>query len=142
MCVVPMFFPAGSNQARIDLAFTPVLLDAELSQVLLDVDGQVLRYAHGPQVAMGVQWPGPRGGRQVSLEAQPQSEGSGMRATGAWALLRLLDKAQPVSGASAGAQRLSFALGSRQFVVDVVANSSRNPWRLAEMRGFSCPGSH
>jgi type VI secretion system protein ImpL len=124
------------------MAFTPVQLDAELSQVLLDVDGQVLRYAHGPQVAMGVQWPGPRGGRQVSLEAQPQSEGSGVRATGAWALLRLLDKAQPVSGASAGAQRLSFALGGRQFVVDVVANSSKNPWRLAEMRGFSCPGSH
>jgi type VI secretion system protein ImpL len=137
-----VFFPAGSNQPRIDMAFTPVQLDAELSQVLLDVDGQVLRYAHGPQVAMGVQWPGPRGGRQVSLEAQPQSEGSGVRATGAWALLRLLDKAQPVSGASAGAQRLSFALGGRQFVVDVVANSSKNPWRLAEMRGFSCPGSH
>lgn len=137
-----VFFPAGGNQPRIDMAFTPVQLDAELSQVLLDVDGQVLRYAHGPQVAMGVQWPGPRGGRQVSLEAQPQSEGSGMRATGAWALLRLLDKAQPVSGASAGAQRLSFALGGRQFVVDVVANSSKNPWRLAEMRGFSCPGSH
>ena len=83
-----VFFPAGSTQPRIDLAFTPVQLDAALSQVLLDVDGQVLRYAHGPQVAMGVQWPGPRGGRQVSLEAQPQSEGSGIRATGAWALLR------------------------------------------------------
>ncbi len=137
-----VFFPAGSTQPRIDLAFTPVQLDAELSQVLLDVDGQVLRYAHGPQIALGVQWPGPRGGRQVSLEAQPQSEGAGMRASGAWALLRLLDKAQPVSGASSGAQRLFFSLGSRQFVVDVVANSSRNPWRLAEMRGFSCPGSH
>ncbi len=137
-----VFFPAGSTQPRIDLAFTPVQLDAELSQVLLDVDGQVLRYAHGPQIALGVQWPGPRGGRQVSLEAQPQSEGAGMRASGAWALLRLLDKAQPVSGASSGVQRLSFSLGSRQFVVDIVANSSRNPWRLAEMRGFSCPGSH
>ncbi|WP_341668502.1 type VI secretion system membrane subunit TssM [Alcaligenes sp. SDU_A2] len=136
-----VFFPAGSAQPRIDLAVTPVQMDAGLSQVLLDVDGQVLRYAHGPQVASGVQWPGPRGGRQVSLEAQPQSEGSGMRATGAWALLRLLDQAQSVAGASAGAQRLSFSLGGRHFVVDVVANSSKSPWRLAELRGFSCPGS-
>src|SRR3546814_7777579 len=69
-------------------------MDAQITQFLMDVDGQTVRYAHGPQVATNVQWPGPRGTNQARIELTPQAGPAGLSASGPWALNRLLDKAQ------------------------------------------------
>ena len=52
------FFPTG-NAISIKLEFKPVDMDNELKSFILDVDGQLVRYAHGPQIPMPVVWPGP-----------------------------------------------------------------------------------
>ncbi|MCK7582565.1 MAG: TagF domain-containing protein [Chromatiales bacterium] len=48
-------------------------MDASINQFILDVDGQLVKYSHGPQVPQAVQWPGPRGSTQVRLQVQPPS---------------------------------------------------------------------
>ena len=44
-----------------------------ITQFILDVDGQLVKYAHGPVVPMAVQWPGPKGSNQVRVQISPPS---------------------------------------------------------------------
>src|SRR5690606_19903969 len=52
------FFRAGGNVPALRLEFRPFEMDPSITQFTLDVDGQLVRYAHGPQIATTVQWPG------------------------------------------------------------------------------------
>ena len=63
----PSSAPAGRTpQFRIEMK--PVEMDASITQLTLDVDGQIVRYAYGPQVPTTVTWPGPRLTNQVRLQ--------------------------------------------------------------------------
>ncbi|MFA4912659.1 MAG: type VI secretion system membrane subunit TssM [Burkholderiaceae bacterium] len=117
----------------------PVEMDAEISQMVLDVDGTPVRYAHGPQMGTAVTWPGPRAGNQVRLDATPQT-GSGLSTSGPWALHRMLDRATTTRGSTAENMLATFDLGGRKVTLEVSAMSVKNPLRLPEMQGFSCPG--
>ena len=68
------FFPAG-NMPSLRLSFKPVEMDPSITQFILDVDGQIVSYAHGPQIPTAVQWPGPRGSQQVRVQVNPPSAG-------------------------------------------------------------------
>jgi type VI secretion system protein ImpL len=99
-----------------------------------------VRYAHGPQVSTTVQWPGPGGINQASIELLPQTGISGVSASGPWALNRLLDKATLRPGASPEVTLAVFDIGGRQVELEISANSVKNPFRLSDMVGFQCPG--
>ncbi|MET0851600.1 MAG: type VI secretion system membrane subunit TssM, partial [Candidatus Rokuibacteriota bacterium] len=85
-----VFFRGGGNTPNISLEFKPVEMDAQISQFTLDVDGKVVRYAHGPQVPVRVQFPGPSGRSQVrvTIAPPPRSGSSGIKFEGPWALFR------------------------------------------------------
>ena len=137
------FFPAG-NAVSMKLEFKPVDMDPELKAFILDVDGQLVRYAHGPQIPASVQWPGPRGSTQVRLQISPPgaSGGSGMTTEGPWALFRMFDKAARIEpGTSPEKFRATFDVDGRKAVFDVTTSSVRNPFTLRELRDFSCPSS-
>lgn len=137
------FFPAG-NAVSIKLEFKPVDMDEDLKSFILDVDGQLVRYAHGPQIPMPVAWPGPRGSTQVRLQISPPgaSGGSGVTTEGPWALFRMFDKAARIEpGNSPEKFRVTFDVDGRKAVFDVVTSSVRNPFVLRELKDFSCPSS-
>jgi type VI secretion system protein ImpL len=137
------FFPAG-NAFSIKLDFKPVEMDNELGSFVLDVDGQLVRYAHGPLIPMPVVWPGPRGSTQVRLQITPpgSSGGSGATTEGPWALFRMFDKAARVEpGNSPEKFRVTFEVDGRKAVFDVTTSSVRNPFVLRELKDFSCPSS-
>ena len=137
------FFPAG-NTVSIKLEFKPVDMDPELKAFILDVDGQLVRYAHGPQLPASVQWPGPRGSSQVRLQISPPgaSGGSGTTTDGPWALFRMFDKAARIEpGNSPEKFRATFDVDGRKAVFDVTTSSVRNPFILRELKDFSCPSS-
>ena len=136
------FFPAG-NTVSLKLEFKPVEMDKELSQFILDVDGQVVRYAHGPQIPTTVQWPGPRGSSQVRVQISPPSGSgnSGMSTDGPWALFRMFDRVRIEPGASPEKFRATFDVDGRKAVFDVTTSSVRNPFGLRELADFSCPSS-
>ena len=91
-----VFFRGGGKGVALRFDFKPIEMDAAITQFLLDVDGQIVRYAHGPLQPQPIQWPGPKGSNQVRLQIEPKRVGAdaGLTTEGPWALFRLLDRAQ------------------------------------------------
>lgn len=135
------FFRGGGGVPGLRLEFKPVEMDTSITQFSLDVDGQLLKYAHGPPIPMSIQWPGPRGSGQVRLQLSPPSAtgASGMVKEGPWALFRLLDSVQVDPGSAPEKFRVTFVVEGRKAVFDVTTSSVRNPFRLRELEEFNCP---
>jgi type VI secretion system protein ImpL len=135
------FFPGGATSPAIRLEFKPIEMDPGLTQFILDVDGQQIKYAHGPQIATPIQWPGPRGSSQVRVQISPPSAtgNSGMTTEGPWALFRMFDRVRIEPGNSPERFRANFDVDGRKAVFEVTTSSVRNPFILRELTEFSCP---
>ena len=116
-------------------------MDQTIQRFNLSVDGQVVSYAHGPQNATSVQWPGPGGGLQARIELSPAMPGrnSSTVDSGPWALFRLLDRMQVEQGATPERFRVTFVVDGRRAMYDVTTGSVQNPFRLRELQEFHCP---
>ncbi|MGZ8264972.1 MAG: type VI secretion IcmF C-terminal domain-containing protein, partial [Burkholderiales bacterium] len=136
-----VFFRGGSAPG-IKLELKPVALDTAITQLVIDVDGQVLKYSHGPQIATPVQWPGPKGTSQVRLQATPPgaSGSSGQLFEGPWALFRLLDRAQIQPTSQPEKMLATFNIDGRRAQFEIISGSVQNPLRLPEIEQFRCPG--
>ncbi|RAS21709.1 type VI secretion system membrane subunit TssM [Paraburkholderia bryophila] len=133
------FFSGSATMPALQVELTPLELDPGIAQYTLDVDGQTLRYAHGPQLPTTVKWPSPTGGGQVSLQISTPGGTDGLQTQGPWALHRLLDKARIAPGATPETFVATFDFNGRKLSLRVIANSSYNPFRLPQMDAFSCP---
>ncbi len=131
------FFQGGVGPAT-QLVFKPVEMDQGLKEFSLDVDGQPVRYDHGPQIPQPVRWPGPRGSGVVRVAVQPAGS-AGMVKDGPWALFQLLERVDLQPGAAPEKFRAIFNFDGRKAVFDITAGSVRNPLRLPELRSFACP---
>lgn len=138
-----VFFAAGDSMPKLRIEMKVVEMDPSVASMALDVDGTVLRYAHGPQMSQQIVWPGPRGRQQVSLQITDKSGGQGaLTADGSWALHRFFDKVTM----SAGSRPESFVaiaiVGDKKIVFEVTAGSVQNPFRLTQLQSFGCPGGN
>ncbi|CDS48402.1 IcmF-related protein [Polaromonas sp. CG9_12] len=135
------FFRSGGAVPGLKLDFTPGEMDTSITQFILDVDGQIVKYAHGPQIPVSIQWPGPRGSAQVRVELSPSSAAgsSGMVTSGPWALFRMIDRLQVEAGAAPERFRATFNVNGRKASFDVTTSSVRSPFRLRELEEFTCP---
>ena len=131
------FFAAGGSLPGVRLIMKPLEMDARLREFLLDVDGQIVRYDHGPQIPTEVKWPGPRGTGVVRVSVQPA--GTGLVNDGPWALFRLFERVSVTPGAAPEKFRASFDIDGRKAVFDVTTSSVKNALRLPELRTFQCP---
>ena len=107
------------------------------------MDGQVLKYSHGPQVPTAVQWPGPKGTSQVRLQVSPPGASGSASAQvfeGPWALFRLLDRAQIQPTNQPEKMLATFNLDGRRAQFEVISGSVQNPMKLPELEQFRCPG--
>jgi type VI secretion system protein ImpL len=138
-----IFFRSGGRTPALRMDFKPVEMDASITQFILDVDGQLVKYAHGPVVPMAVQWPGPKGSNQVRVQVSPPSAigSSGSSVDGPWALFRALDDGQLEAGDAPERFFITFQVGGRRARFEVTTNSVQHPIRLRELREFSCPES-
>jgi type VI secretion system protein ImpL len=135
-----VFFRSGRSLGM-RLEFTPVEMDISIAQFILDVDGQLVKYAHGPQVPQSVQWPGPRGSTQVRVQIQPPGPNgvSGTTTSGPWALFRMFDKLQIPTVNAPERFHVIFLVDGRRTEFDVVTSSVQNPFHLKELEQFQCP---
>jgi type VI secretion system protein ImpL len=133
-------FFRGGPQAQISLDIKPLEMDSSISQVTLDIDGQVIKYSGGQALSQRVNWPGPRGSNQVRMQLSPQDTNSVLVTEGPWAIYRFFDRAQVQAGNSPEKLKATFNLDGRRLVLAVNANSVQNPLRLREFGLFSCPG--
>ncbi len=136
-----VFFRSGGNTPSIQLEFKPLEMDASIQQFLLDVDGKLVRYAHGPQVPARVQFPGPSGRSQVrvSISPPPRSGSSGIKFEGPWALFRMFDGVQIEETNQFERFVAAISVEGRRAVFEILASSVRNPFRLPELSQFRCP---
>jgi type VI secretion system protein ImpL len=136
-----VFFRGGGQGAAMRLEFKPVAMDATITQLILDVDGQLVKYSHGPQIPTQVQWPGPRGSTQVRLQLSPASAGvSGQVFEGPWALFRMFDQVQIEATGQPERFVATFSVDGRKAQFEVLTSSVQNPFRLRELEQFQCPG--
>ena len=137
------FFRSGGKGAGLRLDFKPLEMDESITQFTLDLDGQLVKYAHGPQIPASVQWPGPKGSTQVRVQLQPTLAGgtSGMVTEGPWALFRMFDKLNLVQSGGPERFKVTFNVDNRKATFEVTASSVVNPFRLRELAEFGCPNS-
>ncbi|HQY09179.1 MAG TPA: type VI secretion IcmF C-terminal domain-containing protein, partial [Burkholderiaceae bacterium] len=91
-----VFFGGGAAGPAVRLEMKPLQMDPALLQFSLDMDGQLLRYAHGPSVPQQLRWPGTRGTNQIRIQVSPGASGgdTGLLFEGPWAIFRMFDRAQ------------------------------------------------
>ncbi|WP_077038076.1 type VI secretion system membrane subunit TssM [Pelomonas sp. KK5] len=117
-------------------------LDPTITELVLDFDGQVLRYAHGPVQDWSSSWPGPRGGLGLDVSVQPRlrPETAQLQLRGPWAPLRLLEHATMLPGSSSGRLGLELDFDGRKVLLDL-STSGINPLAATLLRNFKCPGA-
>jgi type VI secretion system protein ImpL len=135
-----VYFRSGGKVPSIRLEVKPLDMDAAITQMVLDVDGEVLRYQHGPQIPKTLNWPGSRGTGQVRLQiTSSDGQNNGLVVEGPWALHRLFDRAQLVPGQAPERFTAAFHIGGHRLRMEVTAGSVHNPFRLRAMEEFECP---
>lgn len=134
-----VFFPGNATAPSLQIELTPLEMDPGITQYVLDIDGQTIRYAHGPQIPATVKWPNAGGANLVSLLVNTQSGSNSLQTHGPWALHRLFDKARITPGAAPESFVASFNVNGRTLALRVTASNSYNPFQLAQMNAFSCP---
>lgn len=131
------FFPNRQANPSASIEWTLIDLDPSLSEVRLGSDGQVFGFSPGRQVSARMQWPSLSPNAVITLAA-PGAPGT-LEASGPWSLFRLLDKGRIKSGGT-DRYRVEFDFGGRTATFEMRVPSIRNPFRLAELTQFRCPG--
>ncbi len=134
-----LFFTSG-NQPTVRFDITPI--DTDAKQVTLDLDGQSIVYAHGPQRAVSVTWPGQNrmNSARLVFDPPPSSGPPVLQATGPWALFRLFGQGTLQQSGGADRYTLSFQVGDRHASFEIRAGSVLNPFAPGVLRDFKCPG--
>ncbi|MGE9551093.1 type VI secretion system membrane subunit TssM [Erwinia amylovora] len=131
------FFANGAATPAFRVTVRTQQMDNDILTMTLDVDGQLLRYSHGPQAVQLMSWPGPGGTSQVRMQLGLANGTTATLVTnGAWALNRFFDRAQLSPGSSSLSRRAAFNVNGHHVTLEFTPNSIRNPFQLP---GFSCP---
>jgi type VI secretion system protein ImpL len=134
-----LFATGAGPKASFNL--TPLSLDAQSASVMLDVDGQQIRYAHGPARPTALAWPGPGGSNTVRLTFAPVDGGTPVTVVkeGAWALFRLLHDASFSPTEQPDLFEITLSAGGHRASFRLRAASVENPFDLSVLSGFACP---
>lgn len=118
-------------------------IDPEITELIVDVDGQSQRYVHGPVLPFSVGWPGPRGGAIAEITAKPRirPDTSTIATTGPWALFRLIERGRLTGTTSASRLMLDFDFDGRRAALELRTNAQMNPLTSGLLTNFRCPGS-
>jgi type VI secretion system protein ImpL len=132
-----VFFAHGGRRPAFQLTFRPVDMDDGLDRFELEIDGQTVRYAHGPPVPTVIKWPGTQGSARI--EVSPASADPPLAYSGPWALFRLLDHAAVRETGAPGHFQVVFDVGGRHTTFEVTSDNGTNPFRMRELERFECP---
>lgn len=116
-------------------------MDPAITELVIDIDGQVLRYAHGPDRPLKVKWPGPRNGSMAEITASPRirQDTSTLLLGGPWALFHLLDAGRTQETAVRGTQQVEYDFDGRRVVLEITAGRDFDPVNRGLLQGFTCP---
>lgn len=130
------------NRGALGLQFTvePLALSTDQLNSVLNVDGQLVSYAHGPHMATGLIWPN---ALREGVESKVTLVGTtgntrALRFQGPWAWFRLLSQAQ-LNGTTADSVDVSFRAGEGSVRYRITADKPVNPFTQRIFTGFVLP---
>jgi type VI secretion system protein ImpL len=138
-------FFGGGQSPVVSFQLKPIVLDADVNQFLLEVDGQQVSYSHGPTVVQSLKWPGPGDLKQARIQfsATSASDRNARTEDGPWAWFRILDMAK-IEGTSQPERFIAtFEVGGHRATYEIRASSAFNPFRAIfidrVLERFHCP---
>ncbi|WP_417689076.1 type VI secretion system membrane subunit TssM [Roseibium sp.] len=135
------FLNPGAPSITFDIK--PVALDPNVEQVVVEIDGQPVTYAHGPPEVTPLVWPGQGGGGRTRVTVSPSRPDlkNTIQLEGPWAWFRLLDTAEVRRTNVSDRNRVIFNLGGRIAIFQLRAGSALNPFTITALDNFACPSS-
>ncbi|EJL8697425.1 type VI secretion system membrane subunit TssM [Salmonella enterica] len=135
------FNSEGGKKFSWSMQISVVDMDPAITELVIDIDGQVLRYAHGSDRPLKVTWPGPRNGSMAEITASPRirQDTSTLLTGGPWALFHLLDAGMVQETAVRGRQLVEYDFDGRRVVLEITAGRDFNPVSRELLQNFSCP---
>jgi type VI secretion system protein ImpL len=131
------FFRGGGKTPGFKVDLRMLEMSDGLSEVVIDVDGQPLKFVAGNTSPQTFSWPSSRIASQIRLSGTPG--GAVKTFEGPWAFFRLIDQfeVQP----STQPERFVIVLNveGKRARMEVISGSALNPLRLGEMQAFRCP---
>jgi len=135
-------FPAGGSKVLVKFHLEPIGMDPGLSQISIEIGtDERMAYAQGPKQDTAMLWPANDGATQIRVTMTPSGGGEGVVNTyeGPWALLRMLQAAQPTQTGALDVVDVTFASPAGKAYFKLTAGSVHNPFTLPALRTFRCP---
>ncbi|WP_416270086.1 type VI secretion IcmF C-terminal domain-containing protein (plasmid) [Burkholderia cepacia] len=135
------FFNSRGSMA-VHFTIEPLGLVPTRRSSVLNLQGQLITYSHGPSETIGVIWPNTLGGSPESRMTLVNGDGnsSSLVYKGSWSLFRLLSQAR-LNGATATTVDLSFTASDGGMRYRITADKSNNPFTQRLFHGFALPGT-
>lgn len=133
------FFRSGGRTPGFKLEIRATEMSEGLSELSLDIDGQVMRFVAGNTTSSVVTWPSQKVNSQIQLATVPAS--TTLTFEGPWALFRFFDRFDVQPSSRPEKFNVAVAVGGKRARLEVTANSVMNPFRMKEIQQFRCPGS-
>jgi len=136
------FRDPGAKKIAWNMDFKIIELDPAIVEFIINIDGQSLRYVHGPNQIFSVNWPGPRGGSSAEMTANPRvrSDTSSIMTNGPWAVLRLLDHGKIINTANPNRVLVEYNFDNRKVLLEITTGGQQNPLSSRLLQNFRCPG--
>jgi len=134
------FFLDGSRQFGVRMELRVLELDPSLGALLIDVDGQSLRFARDSRMPQTLTWPGPGAGRvQLQATAPGGAAGAKYAFEGPWALLRLFERVRVEPGSSSNRAVLVVDVEGRRARLEATSSQGALAILMPELEQFQCP---
>ncbi len=133
------FFDQRGNLS-VQFSIEPLGLSGNQRTSLLDLDGQLVSYTHGPRQITGIIWPntlGPQVRSNLTLLRQNGNSNS-LEYRGPWSMFRLLSRGA-LNGRTATSVDLSFKAGDGVMRYRLNAEKAFNPITQQPFKGFKLP---
>ncbi|MDC0662908.1 type VI secretion system membrane subunit TssM [Marinobacter sp. SS21] len=137
------FFTRGGT-LDVEFSMEPLNLSSNKRRSVVNVDGQLVEFSHGPRQSIPLVWPNTLRetveSRITLVPTQVNRSPRSLSASGPWALFRLLDQAD-ITGVSASAVDVRFNLDGGEMRYRLHAGSNTNPFTQQLLAGYRIPRS-
>jgi len=135
------FFESETKYPKVDFSLEAQYLDRNVSQFMLEIDGQQLNYRHGPTRKEQFIWPGASANNETRIAFTPPNGGRPLnkKYAGEWSLFKFFDDLNRARPETKKDGLLKISLSGYNADVMLIANSVNNPFWMVNLESFSCP---
>lgn len=137
-------FFTRSGTLDVEFALEPLNLSNNKRRAVVNIDGQLVEFSHGPRQSIPLVWPNTLRdaveSRITLVPVQVNRSPRSISENGPWALFRLLDKAD-ITGVSSNAVDVMFKVDDGEMRYRLHAASNTNPFTQQLLAGYRIPRS-